>query len=238
MLGFYPMSAAPVSSLGLAMSLAATVGSYAVTGQPANTHISRTSEAGAYAVTGQDAELDPSLFFRCQTGDFTTTGQVARFGRSVVSGAGAYQTVGQPATFALGQVLEADPGAYTSTGQPIVFVIGASVIGEAGAYALTGQNLAARYVLRGDPAVLGSASPQWPMASQPMSSLGPVQPSLVGYALQGAPVTFKITGRSAAGAYHLTGYPVRFVRGPIYRVRGRDLSGPYVIVRDFSEGLP
>lgn len=248
MLGFFPMSAAPLSSLGLAITVAAAAGSYAVTGQEAGWDRTNASAAGAYVLTGKDAELDPSLFFRCQTGDFTLTGQTARFRRSVVSAAGSYQTTGQSAALLLGQVLEANAGAYQTTGQSVLFVVGASVPGDVGTFTLTGQNAAGRYVLRADAAALGSASPQWPISSQPMSSLGPAQPSLVGYLVQGQAASLRGTRSSQAGAYYLTGYPVRFIRGPVIRARGRDLSGPLVAVRDLSgvyirsrdtsEGLP
>ena len=248
MLGFMPLSAAPMSSLGLALVMAGSAGAYATTGQEAGWDRSVVSEAGAYALTGQDAELDPSLFFRCQTGDFTLTGQSARFRRSVVSAAGAYQATGKSANLLLGQVLEAGAGAYAVTGQPVIFRVGASIIGGPGAYVLTGSNVAGRYILRADAAALGSASPQWPISSQPMSSLGPAQPSAVGFLLQGQAASLRGTRFSQAGAYFLTGYPVRFIKGPVIRARGRDLSGPlvavrdlsgvYVRIRDTSEGLP
>lgn len=248
MLGFMPLSAAPMSSLGLAIVMAGSAGAYAATGQDAGWDRSVVSEAGAYALTGKDAELDPSLFFRCQTGDFTLTGGAASFRRSIPSAAGAYQTTGQAAVLRYGQVLEADTGAYAVTGQPVIFRIGASIIGGPGAYVLTGSNVAGRYILRADAAALGSASPQWPISSQPMSSLGPAQPSAVGFLLQGQAAALRGTRFSQAGAYFLTGYPVRFIKGPVIRARGRDLSGPlvavrdlsgvYVRIRDTSEGLP
>lgn len=237
MLGFMPLSAAPMSSLGLAIVIAASPGAYAATGQDATWDRSNAHNAGAYTLTGQDAELDPSLFFRCQTGDFTTTGQTARFHRSVVSAAGSYTATGQSAALIRGQVLEADAGAYSFTGQPIIFRIGTAVIADAGAFVLTGNTAGARYVLTADAAQLGTASPQWPISSQPMSSLGPAQPSTVGYLLQGPAVTLRATMFAGAGAYTLTGYPVRFIKGPVIRARGRDLSAPLVAVRDVSGAL-
>jgi hypothetical protein len=258
MLGFMPLSAAPMSSLGLAITIAASAGSFAVSGHGATWQRSLAHPAGAYAVAGQDAELDPSLFFRAQTGDFTTAGQSASFRRSAVSAAGAFQTTGQAATLLLGQALEADAGAFSTTGQAVIFRIGTSVPAAVGAYAVTGQTARARYVLHGDVAQLGTASPQWPMASQPMSSLGPVQPTTVGYLIQSTGTVLQASRRSEAGAYIFTGFPVRFVRGPVFRVRGQDRSGGYVMAldasggyvsaadrsagyvagRDFSEGLP
>lgn len=248
MLGFMPLSAAPMSSLGLALVMAGSAGAYAATGQEAGWDRSMVSEAGAYALTGKDAELDPSLFFRCQTGDFYLTGGAASFRRSMASAAGVYQTTGQAAVLRYGQVLEADAGAYAVTGQPVIFRIGTSLPGDVGAFVLTGPNVAGRYILRADAAALGSASPQWPISSQPMSSLGPAQPSLVGYLLQSTGTALRATRFSQAGAYLLTGYPVRFIKGPVIRARGRDLSGPlvavrdlsgvYVRIRDTSEGLP
>lgn len=248
MLGFFPIAAAPLSSLGVAISIAASAGAYAATGQDATWDRTNASAVGAYTLTGKDAELDPSLFFRCQTGDFYLSGGAASFRRSVVSAAGSYQSTGQSAALLRGQVLEAEAGAYQSTGRSVVFVVGASVPGEVGTFTLTGQNAAGRYVLRADAAQLGSASPQWPISSQPMSSLGPAQPSGVGFLLQSTGTSLQVSRLSGAGAYILTGYPVRFLKGPYFRVRGRDLSGPYVlamdrsggyvVVRDFSEGLP
>lgn len=258
MLGFMPLSAAPMSSLGLAIVMAGSAGAYAATGQDVTWDRSVVSEAGAYALTGKDAELDPSLFFRCQTGDFYLTGGAASFRRSMASPAGAYQTTGQAAVLRYGQVLEADAGAYAVTGQPVIFRVGTSIPGGVGTFVLTGQIASGRYVLRADAAALGSASPQWPISSQPMSSLGPAQPSAVGFLLQGQAASLRGTRFSQAGAYFLTGYPVRFIKGPVIRARGRDLSGPLVLVleqggplvrsregsgpfvriRDSSEGLP
>lgn len=258
MLGFFPVAAAPLSSLGVAITIAASAGAYATTGQEATWDRTNASPAGAYSVTGQDAELDPSLFFRCQTGDFGTTGQPARFRRSVVSAAGSYQTTGQAAALDFRPKITADVGMYNVTGQPVIFRVGVAVIGDPGAYQVQGANAAARYVLTADGAQLGSASPQWPMSSQPMSSLGPVQPSGVGYLVQSTGTVLRGTMFAGPGAYHLTGYPVRFIRGPVIRGRGRDLSGPlvvvieqsgprigardlsgpHILVRDASEGLP
>ena len=248
MLGFFPIAAAPLSSLGVAISIAASAGAYATTGQDATWDRTSASAVGAYTLTGKDAELDPSLFFRCQTGDFYLTGGAASFRRSIPSAAGAYQTTGQAAVLRYGQALEADAGAYAVTGQPVIFRIGVALLPQAGSFVLTGQNASGRYVLRADAAALGSASPQWPISSQPMSSLGPAQPSGVGFLLQSAGTSLHVSRLSGAGSYILTGYPVRFLKGPYFRIRGRDLSGPYVlamdrsgeyvVVRDFSEGLP
>ena len=234
MLGFMPVSAAPMAALGVAIQIAASAGAYQTTGQAATWDRGMAAPAGAYAVTGQDAELDPSLFFRCQTGDFATAGQPARFRTSITHGAGAYQTTGQAAGLQRGFYVGGQPGAYQTTGQPVIFRVGVAVIGDAGAYQVSGQNAAARYVLTADGAKLGSASPQWPMASQPMSSLGPPPPSAIGYLVQGQAATLRGTMFAGAGAYHLTGYPVRFIRGPVIRGRGRDLSGPLVLVLDRS----
>ena len=258
MLGFMPLSAAPMSSLGLAITIAVSAGSFVSTGQAATWQRSLAHPAGAYALTGQDAELDPSLFFRAQTGDFAMTGQPARFRRSAISAAGAYQTTGQPAALTRGQVLEADAGAYTTTGQSVIFRIGTSVPAAVGTFVVTGRTANARYVLTGEGAQLGSASPQWPIASQPMSALGPRSASTVGYLLQSTGTALRAVRRSEAGAYILTGYPARLLRGPVFRVRGQDQSGGYVVavdvsggyvqaadrsggyvlLRDFSEGLP
>lgn len=247
-----------MSALGVAITIAASVGAYDTAGQAATWERSQASPAGAYVVTGQDAELDPSLFFRCQTGDFTVSGKAARMALSQRSDAGAYQTTGQPAVLRYGPVLEASAGAYQTTGQPVIFRIGAAIVCDVGAYQVTGTTAGARYVLRGDPAALGSASPQWPISSQPMSSLGPPPPSEVGYLIQSTGTVLRGTMFAEAGAYHLTGYPVRFIKGPVIRARGRDLSGPVVYVlersgavvavrdlsgglvsvRDASEGLP
>jgi len=248
MLGFMPMSAAPMASLGLAIVIAGSAGSYDTAGQAATWDRTVAHNAGAYALTGQDAELDPSLFFRCQTGDFSLTGGAASFRRSMASKAGAYQTTGQIAVLRYGQVLEADAGAYAVTGQPVIFRVGASIPGDVGTFVLTGQIASGRYVLRADAAALGSASPQWPISSQPMASLGPAQPSAIGYLVQSTGTSLQLSRLSGVGSYILTGYPVRFLKGPYFRIRGRDRSGPYVlamdrsgayvVVRDFSEGLP
>ena len=167
-------------------------------------------------------------------GDFATTGQPARFRLSITHGAGAYQTTGQPAVLQLNRVVEGLAGAYAVTGQPVIFRVGVAVIGEAGAYQVIGQVATARYVLRGDPAALGSGSPQSPMGSEPMSALGPAQPSGIGYLVSGQNAGLRASMFAGTGAYHLTGYPVRFIRGPVIRGRGRDLSGPLVLVLDRS----
>lgn len=249
MLGFHPLSSAPLSSLGLAIVMAADVGSYAVAGQDATWNRGIAHDAGAYTVTGKDAELDPSLFFRCQTGDYYVTGGAASFRLTQASEAGAYAIAGQDAGLVYGRVLAADAGPYTIAGQDVIFRIGASLIGDASSYTVTGQNAAARYVLRGDAAVFVNPSTDGPMSSLPMSSLGATHPDgLAGYVLGGYEAGLRLSQRAAAGAYVLTGFPVRFIRGPVIRARGRDLSGAlvlqrdlsagFIFVRDTSEGLP
>ena len=249
MLGFHPLSSAPLSSLGLAMVVAADVGSYAVAGQDATWDRGIAHDAGAYAVTGQDAELDPSLFFRCQTGDYYVTGGAATFRLTQASEAGAYALAGQDAGLVYGRVLAADAGPYDVTGQGVIFRIGVALIGDVGTYTVTGQDAAARYVLRGDAAVFVNPSTDGPMSSLPMSSLGATHPDgLAGYVLGGYHARLALSRLSGAGAYVVTGFPTRFIRGPVIRARGRDLSAAlvlqrdlsagFIFVRDTSEGLP
>lgn len=248
MLGFVPLSAAPISSLGLAITVAASAGSFAVTGQEATWDRTNASAVGTYALTGKDAELDPSLFFRCQTGDFYLTGGAASFRRSMASPAGSYQTTGQTAVLRYGQVLEAGGGTLALTGQPLIFRIGVALLPDAGSFLVSGSSAAAAYRLRGDAAALvGSESPTVPLSTVPLSTLGGAE-TTIGYRLLGYPVGLRASRRSAAGAYIMTGYPVRFIKGPVIRGRGRDQSGPWVVVvdrsgafvavRDTSEGLP
>jgi len=248
MLGFTPMAAAPLASLGLAIALASDAGSYAVTGQDAAWGRSIPSAAGAYTLTGQDAELDPSLFFRCQTGDFYLTGQPASLRLTRASDAGSYTLSGQDATLGRGRFIAGDPGAYAVTGQDAIFRVGVALIGAAGAYQVTGQPAAARYVLRGEAAALGTGGPQPPIASAPMAALGPSTTGMPGYGLTGQVAGLRLSQRALAGAYLLTGQAARLVAGPIYRSRAVDgsgnayalveESGPFYLAWDNSEGAP
>jgi hypothetical protein len=248
MLGFTPMAAAPLASLGLAIALAGDAGSYAVTGQDVTWGLGVGGGAGAYTLTGQDAELDPSLFFRCQTGDFYLTGQPAAFRLTRATAAGAYTVTGQDATLGQGLTMPADAGAVAVTGQPAIFRIGVALIGAAGAYHVNGQPTRARYVLRGDAAALGTGGPQPPLASAPMASLGSSTTGMPGYGLTGQVAALKLRQRAAAGAYVLTGQSARLVAGPIYRARAVDGSGAayalvdgswaYYVAWDTSEGAP
>lgn len=221
MLGFLPLSTAPLSAIGFAAALAGDAGAYAVTGQDAalNTARTVTAEAGAYALTGKDAELDPSLFFRCQTGD--------------------YYVIGQDATLTATLRVVADAGSYAVTGQDAPLRFGGRTSGEAGAYTVTGQDARARFVLTADAAQYVNPSTDGPMSSLPMSSLGETQPvEMPGYPLIGYGVLFHVRRMAEAGAYTYTGYFARLIKGPVIRARGRDLSMALVLVRDFSEGLP
>lgn len=234
MLGFFPVAAAPLASLGLAVTLAASAGADALTGEAVAWQRTVTHEAGAYALTGQDAELDPSLYFRCQTGDFTVTGQSAAQARSVVHAAGSYATTGHAATFRLGIGAATLP--FALTGEPATLNAGVAIVAGPGAFTLTGQAVRGGYVLRADAARLRSTgAPEAPLASIPIATLGPAAPeSLTGFVLGGYGVALRLSRRAGTGAYHLTGYPVRFIRGPISRGRGVDRSGPLVLVLDSS----
>lgn len=248
MLGFTPMAAAPLASLGLALALASDAGSYAVTGQDATWDRTIVSEAGAYALTGKDAELDPSLFFRCQTGDFYLTGQDAALSLTRASDAGAYTLTGQDATLGRGRTMPADAGAVVVTGQDVIFRIGVALVAAPGAYQVDGQAARARYVLRGDAAALSANGPQPPLASAPMASLGASTTGMPGYGLTGQSAALRLSQRAAAGAYVLTGQDARLVRGPLYRARAVDQSGAlyaavessgaYYVAWDNSEGPP
>lgn len=249
MLGFLPLSTAPLSSLGLAIALGADAGAYTVTGQDATWQRSVAHEAGAYALTGKDAELDPSLFFRCQTGDYYVTGQDAALRLTRLSEAGSYSVTGQDATLGRGRFIAGDAGAYALTGQDVTWAIGVALIADVGAYTVTGQDARARFVLTADAAQYVNPSTDGPMSSLPMSSLGETQPvGMPGYPLVGYAAALRLSRGAGAGAYLLTGFPARFIKGPVVRARGRDLSmalvlardlsAPRVAVRDFSEGLP
>lgn len=81
MLGYYPLSSAPLSSLGEAqLILLADAGAYALTGQDAGLFASRrmSSDVGVYALTGQNAGLLRGRRMPSDAGAYVLTGQDAR----------------------------------------------------------------------------------------------------------------------------------------------------------------
>jgi hypothetical protein len=75
MLGTYPISSVPLSSLGIYATVPASAGSYVVTGQTARLGVALNGGVGAYALAGQAARL--GVIMRLGPGAYHLTGYAA-----------------------------------------------------------------------------------------------------------------------------------------------------------------
>lgn len=125
------------------------------------------------------------------------------------------------------------------------------LVGDAGAYAVTGQNAAQQrtfqhgagaYDLTGFDArqqlVIGHGAGAYTLTGNPAAQQLTIRHAAGAYVVTGQTALLPRLLGAAAGAYTLTGFPIRWLRGPVYRARGRDFSGSYYAIRDTSEGLP
>lgn len=145
MLGFYPISGAPISGLSggkVAYTLTCAAGSYAVTGQTATlTYTSHGSiayslscAAGSYSVTGQAATLHVSHKLTAAAGSYSVTGIAAtlKVSHRLTAVKGAYSVTGYPATLTyvsktpVAYALTCDAGSYVVSGFPagLTYAIG------------------------------------------------------------------------------------------------------------------
>jgi hypothetical protein len=75
MLGTFPVSSVPLSSIGVRAAMRAEAGSYLVTGQSATTAVGSRAATGAYVVAGQAARF--GVVMRVDPGAYVLTGFAA-----------------------------------------------------------------------------------------------------------------------------------------------------------------
>lgn len=202
----------PVSVAGGAYTLTAEQGSYALTGQAANTLYSRSMPAdqGSYALTGQAAGLAKGVLLTADQGSYALSGQAANFALAYLLAAaqGSYALTGQSANTLYSRLLSAAQGSYALTGQDATLTYapaGAySMPADQGSYALTGQDAALKLS-----AVLAAAQGSYALTGQAATlTFGKVMAAAQGsYTLSGQAAAFSRTyALSAAfGSYTLSG---------------------------------
>jgi len=150
---------------GVNTTIVAAQGSYALTGQAANTLLGHkmiaaqggysltgqvaittkgtpiTAAQGSYVLNGQAANTLWDHLIAAAQGSYTLSGQAAVLSRQVSIGAGqgAYALNGQAGVLLWGHVVGAGQGAYTLTGQAANTLWGRLIAAVQGAYALNGQ---------------------------------------------------------------------------------------------------
>jgi hypothetical protein len=100
---------APSTGQGVAYTIAADVGAFALDGQPAAFVVARymSSDLGAFAVDGQPATFNVGLRMAADVGGFVLDGQDATFRRGWVlaSDVGAFVLAGQDAALVVGRLI-------------------------------------------------------------------------------------------------------------------------------------
>ena len=218
----YELDLGYLSVGGLAYTLVAASGTYAVAGQSATLQRSRSliGAVGSYALTGQNVALQRSRNLTGLAGRYAITGQSTGIqrSRSLASASGSYAVVGQPAILQRSRLVIALNGAYGVTGQPASLLKSRALVGSTGSYTITGQ---AATVLKG-----------WKLAG-----------SAGAYALAGQAATLRYT--SVATAYTLScaagGYVVGSQSAVLSHVpsanragRGNNDADPWL--RDYQDG--
>ena len=132
-----------------AATLLANTGSYALTGNAADTFIGHRVEAeeGSYTLSGQAAGTLVGHHIAADVGSYTLTGNAAEFTQgSVISAeAGSYALTGNAATLTRAYHLLAESGSYTLTGQDASTRTNRLAV-LSGSYALTGTEIVTTYV--------------------------------------------------------------------------------------------
>jgi len=152
------------AAAGSGYTLTASAGSYALTGNAANTLYARimTASAGSYALTGVDALLvkSGSYSFNAEPGSYTLVGSNALVDLSMNAEVGSYALTGRDATLTYSplnnRTLTADFGSYALTGQAANTLFNRALVASPGAYTLTGRQ--AGLIWSGAPTATGYAS--------------------------------------------------------------------------------
>ena len=213
MLGFNPISGAPISGRrqsatggggAIAYSLSGTAGTYALSGVAAGLKVGRrlSGSLGAYTLTGNAATL--------------------LLGRKLPGTLGAYTLTGQAATFKANRFLSGSAGTYTLTGRAAALVTGRKLSGTAGTYSLSGIAATLSYTPGAGsiPYSLSGTAGSYSLSGIAAGlKVGRLLSGAAGaYALSGNPATFTYTPGSASVAYSLSG------DAGVYTLTGRDAT--------------
>lgn len=152
------------AAAGGGFTVTADSGTYALTGQAANTLYARIMPAaqGTYALTGVDALLvkSGSYSFNAEPGAYTLIGASALVDLSMNAAQGSYALTGQAATLTFtpfsNPSVTAEFGSYTLTGRDANTNYGRIMPAEVGVYALTGRQ--AGLIWSGAPVSTGYSS--------------------------------------------------------------------------------
>jgi hypothetical protein len=177
-----------------AYTLAAAVGSYAVTGSAATLSVQEPASTGNYAVTGSAASF--SISEPAATGSYSVSGVAAGFSINEPATSGSYVISGVAVNFQISE--PASTGSYLLSGSAASLTKGFGLAATAGSYTLTGV---ATNLLISEPATTGSY-----VLTGSSATLSISEPAASGaYAIAGSSVIFSINELAATGAYSLTG---------------------------------
>ena len=140
MLGFSPLSAAPLASTGVSgeqYNFSVNAGTFTTTGQAANFQIavSIDLQAGLFTLSLQGAAK--LITESVPDGQFAVTGQPISFGFRMGAANGSFTLTGQDVSIRIGDQVETEE--FFVTGQPISFGFGMGAVN--GSFTLTGQDI-------------------------------------------------------------------------------------------------
>lgn len=127
-----------------AASLTAATGTFALTGNAANTLLARriVADTGSFALTGVAANLLDGKRIAADTGSFSLTGNAANtlIGRRLAADTGAFTLTGNAAGTLAGRAVAADNSSFTLTGvdATLVYTVARTLTADVGTFALTG----------------------------------------------------------------------------------------------------
>lgn len=147
-----------------AYTIAASAGSYAVTGTAATLKLGRLigATSGSYALTGQTATLRRNLPITAGVGSYSISGTAVTLRHTYVTpaAAGSYSINGTAVSLKRGFQLTALSGNYGFSGAAAELKVGRNISALSGAYSVTGQSatliyatLSGTYTIVADPGV-------------------------------------------------------------------------------------
>jgi len=171
MLSGFPISSAPLSATGVARSLVAAVGAFALTGNAAALPVARkvVSDKGTFTLSGLAAGLRNGKTLTASSGTFYMSGQATGFGKGitftaqhldffltgknanlkvaakVASSTGSFALTGNAAALPITRNVSAAKGSFTLDGQSTSFGKGYAFSPDVGYFALTGKPATLRY---------------------------------------------------------------------------------------------
>ncbi len=127
---------------GVAYTLSASAGSFALTGQAATINVSHTltMSAGAFTLTGKADAVSVGRPLTASAGAFALTGRAdaTSWARNLALGVGTFTVTGEAATFGTGKGLAGSAGSFTVTGAALSASAGRFLAAGVGSFLVTG----------------------------------------------------------------------------------------------------